>query len=85
MKYIALTLVLISSFSLSAKDYDLSNFLTEELKVIEANLEDADKGNADSHQLSKVRVRVRGKGGLEVPFLAKFELKPIVEFHFKKK
>jgi hypothetical protein len=77
--------MMITSVSLSAKDYDLSDFLTEELKVITQNLEDADKGNADSHQLSKVRVRLRGKGGLEVPFLAKFELKPIVEFHFKKK
>lgn len=85
MKYIALALVLVSSLSLSAKDYDLSDFLTEELKVLTNNLEDADKGNDDTHQLSKVRVRVRGKGGLEVPFLAKFELKPIVEFHFKKK
>jgi len=85
MKYIALVLVLVSSLSLSAKDYDLSDFLTEELKVLTNNLEDADKGNDDTHQLSKVRVRVRGKGGLEVPFLAKFELKPIVEFHFKKK
>lgn len=77
--------MILTSVSLSAKDYDLSDFLTEELNVITKNLEDSDKGNDDSHQLSKVRVRVRGKGGLEVPFLAKFELKPIVEFHFKRK
>ncbi len=46
--------------------------------------------NTDSAQevdyvMSKIRLRLRGKVGLEVPFLAKLEIKPFIEFHFTKK
>jgi hypothetical protein len=34
--------------------------------------------------LTTFRVRTRLKGGVEVPWLAKFELKPFVETHYKK-
>lgn len=34
--------------------------------------------------LTTFRVRTRLKGGIEVPWLAKFELKPFVETHYKK-
>ncbi|MBK26516.1 MAG: hypothetical protein CME70_21125 [Halobacteriovorax sp.] len=33
--------------------------------------------------LNTIRVRTRFKGGVEVPWLAKFELKPFVEMYFK--
>ncbi|MCO4795056.1 MAG: hypothetical protein KC493_15170 [Bacteriovoracaceae bacterium] len=86
MKKILLTLsILMLTTPSFAGGLELSNFIKDELKVINLNLEDSEKSASDSHQLSKVRVRVRGKAGIEVPFLAKFELKPIVEFHFKKK
>ena len=34
--------------------------------------------------LGKIRLRTRAKIGLEVPFLAKLEVVPFVEFHFKR-
>ena len=34
---------------------------------------------------NKIRIRTRGKIGLEVPYFAKLEIKPFIEFHFTEK
>lgn len=85
MKKISTIVILFLLFS-PAYGVELSEFIKDELRVIQTNLEDSPKSSIDfNYGISKVRIRVRGKGALEVPFLAKLELKPIVEFHFQKK
>lgn len=80
------TIVILFLLLSPAYGVELSEFIKDELQVIQKNLEDSRRNPIDSdYGISKVRIRVRGKGALEVPFLAKFELKPIVEFHFQKK
>lgn len=48
------------------------------VKSVDKNLFNKDWG------LSAIRVRARFKGGVEIPWLAKFELKPFVETYYKK-
>lgn len=83
-KYIAVILISLSTWSaFGATTPSLNEFFENELYEVQELMNQA-QSTPDNYvyKLSKIRFRVRGKAGLEVPFLAKLEIRPFIEFHF---
>ena len=82
--YIVGTIIFIISFS--ATSGELSEFVQRKINIMLEELEFSEKNNSsESYQLSKMRLRLRAKAAIEVPFISKFEVRPLLEMHFKPK
>ena len=73
----------LSFFTIRVNAGELDRFFEREVEQLSSNLEAAEFANEYAYVLSKMRLRLRGKAALEVPFLAKLEVKPFIEFHFQ--
>ena len=82
--FISISLASVCSFAsdyLDNVDY-LKEVLDQTLPMMEGDyFEDS---NDSTLVLNRVRLRMRGKVGLAVPFLAKFEVSPYIELFFVK-
>ena len=77
--YFFIIFILIGS-ALAEEKQTLQEYISEQIEQFESI--ERDSNQEDSWQLSKIRIRVKAKGGVEVPFLAKFEIKPYIELHY---
>ena len=91
MKNLILALIIMATAGIAqaGEKQKLGNFITSEYNNQIEALNTVESSEAtmtqDGWYLNKVRVRVRATIGLEVPYLAKFEIKPFLGIHLKRK
>ena len=81
MKLLIIVLCFISLSSMASEKQTLNEYIAEQIEQFE-NIETTNEQSSNWY-LSKIRVRVKAKGAVEVPFLGKLEVKPYVELHFE--
>ena len=74
---------LFMGISMLANGGELQEFIENKIESVLEELDLDDMKSRQFDQLSKIRLRVRGKAAIEVPFISKFEVKPLIEMHFK--
>ena len=82
MRFIFVVCLLLSSVCFSASEnneLDLNQQYQKSIEILDEVIID---DRVEAWELSKIRVRMRSKFGLEVPYLAKLEIKPFIEFHY---
>jgi len=84
-----LTIILLTLFSTSVLSNDVTYVenIEQDLLSISSAIDETQRENyvEKTWNLSRVRVRVRVKGGLDIAGLTKFEVKPWVELFYDKK
>lgn len=80
-------LLIITTFSFlasvaTAKPLDFENYIEEGLNL---GFQSSTPGLAGPWSLNRIRVRVKPTIGLEIPWLASFEIRPMVELYWTKK
>lgn len=87
-----LVIAILSLISITANSAErrmtLNEFIDQEIQLNQEALDQT--ANNDGHvvdewNMSRVRLRIRAKGGIDVPKLLKFEVQPYVEFYWNKK
>ena len=66
----------------------LEEFIGQELELAQNALSESSQRPTQTNeewQMSRIRLRIRAKGGIDIPKLLKFEVRPYVEFYWNKK
>ena len=71
------------AISILANGGELQGFIENKIESVLEELDSDSTKSRQFEQLSKIRLRLRGKAAIEVPFVSKFEVKPLIEMHFK--
>ena len=83
MKKILPLIFLILSFNSFSNTMSYESWVEEEIVSFNETEESTIKQASGAWDLDKVRLRVRPLFGVEIPFLASFEIKPFIEFHWQ--
>ena len=73
------------TFNVYAEKVSYNQWLEQEIESFGTNEESFMQDYNSSWDLHKIKLRIRPLVGVEVPYLASFEIKPFVEFHWTAK
>jgi len=84
MKIILISILMMSWGNAWASNEGFAKEMLGQLNEVGEMVENLQQDDASiaSWQMSKIRLRMRAKVGLQVPWLAKLELKPMLELHY---
>ena len=72
-------------FNVYAEKVSYNQWLEQEIESFGTNEESFMQDYSSYWDLHKIKLRIRPLVGVEVPYLASFEIKPFVEFHWTAK
>ena len=85
MKKIFGIILFLIAFNVYAEKVSYNQWLEQEIESFGTNEESFMQDYNSSWDLHKIKLRIRPLVGVEVPYLASFEIKPFVEFHWTAK
>ena len=85
MKKIFGIIFFLIAFNVYAEKVSYNEWLEQEIESFGTNEESFMQDYNSSWDLHKIKLRIRPLVGVEVPYLASFEIKPFVEFHWTAK
>ena len=85
MKKIFGIIFFLIAFNVYAEKVSYNQWLEQEIESFGTNEESFMQDYSSYWDLHKIKLRVRPLVGVEVPYLASFEIKPFVEFHWTAK
>ena len=85
MKKIFGIIFFLIAFNVYAEKISYNQWLEQEIESFGTNEESFMQDYNSSWDLHKIKLRIRPLVGVEVPYLASFEIKPFVEFHWTAK
>ena len=85
MKKIFGIIFFLIAFNVYAEKVSYNQWLEQEIESFGTNEESFMQDYNSSWDLHKIKLRIRPLVGVEVPYLASFEIKPFVEFHWTAK
>ena len=85
MKKIFGIIFFLIAFNVYAEKISYNQWLEQEIESFGTNEESFMQDYSSSWDLHKIKLRIRPLVGVEVPYLASFEIKPFVEFHWTAK
>ena len=85
MKKILGIILFLITFNVYAEKVSYNQWLEQEIESFGTNEESFMQDYSSSWDLHKIKLRIRPLVGVEVPYLASFEIKPFVEFHWTAK
>ena len=85
MKKIFGIIFFLIAFNVYAEKVSYNQWLEQEIESFGTNEESFMQDYSSSWDLHKIKLRIRPLVGVEVPYLASFEIKPFVEFHWTAK
>ena len=85
MKKIFGIIFFLIAFNVYAEKVSYNQWLEQEIESFGTNEEPFMQDYNSSWDLHKIKLRIRPLVGVEVPYLASFEIKPFVEFHWTAK
>ena len=85
MKKIFGIIFFLIAFNVYAEKVSYNQWLEQEIESFGTNEESFMQNYNSSWDLHKIKLRIRPLVGVEVPYLASFEIKPFVEFHWTAK
>ena len=85
MKKILGIILFLITFNVYAEKVSYNQWLEQEIESFGTNEESFMQDYNSSWDLHKIKLRIRPLVGVEVPYLASFEIKPFVEFHWTAK
>tara|TARA_Y100001954_G_scaffold52647_1_gene56042 strand:+ start:7865 stop:8131 length:267 start_codon:yes stop_codon:yes gene_type:complete len=85
MKKIFGIIFFLIAFNVYAEKVSYNQWLEQEIESFGTNEESFMQDYNSFWDLHKIKLRIRPLVGVEVPYLASFEIKPFVEFHWTAK
>ena len=85
MKKIFGIIFFLIAFNVYAEKVSYNQWLEQEIESFGTNEESFMQDYNSSWNLHKIKLRIRPLVGVEGPYLASFEIKPFVEFHWTAK
>ena len=85
MKKIFGIIFFLIAFNVYAEKVSYNQWLEQEIESFGTNEESFMQDYSSYWDLHKIKLRIRPLVGVEVPYLASFEIKPFVEFHWTAK
>ena len=85
MKKIFGIIFFLIAFNVYAEKVSYNQWLEQEIESFGTNEGSFMQDYNSSWDLHKIKLRIRPLVGVEVPYLASFEIKPFVEFHWTAK